>query len=71
MVGIPTLKSLKYLEAGWKPEKQYFDADYAKFQKFWHGNAIRTQIIDMPKAIEDKLVKIAPNSLRGIEIRRI
>ena len=51
-------------------EKQYFNADYLKFQKFWHGTASRTRIIEIPKAIEDELVKIAPNSVEELNLEK-
>ena len=49
-------------------EKDYFDADLAKFEKFWYSTANRTKIIDLPKAIEKKLIEIAPNSVDKVDL---
>lgn len=51
-------------------EKEYFNTDYLKFQKFWYGTASRTRIVEIPKAIEDKLVKIAPNSIEELNLEK-
>jgi superfamily II DNA or RNA helicase len=49
-------------------EKDYFEADLAKFEKFWFSNAKRTKIIDIPKAIEEKLITIAPQSIEEVNL---
>lgn len=51
-------------------EKNYFEADLSKFEKFWFSTAKRTKIIDMPKAIEEKLVKIAPQSMEEVNLHK-
>jgi hypothetical protein len=53
----------------WMPaEKDYFEADLAKFEKFWFSNAKRTKIIDIPKAIEERLITIAPQSIEEVDL---
>jgi len=49
-------------------EKQYFEADMSKFQKFWRGNAKRTRTVEIPKAIEERLIEIAPSSIEDIDL---
>jgi superfamily II DNA or RNA helicase len=49
-------------------ENEYFEADLSKFKKFWLGNARRTRILDIPKAIEERLIKIAPNSIEELDL---
>jgi superfamily II DNA or RNA helicase len=51
-------------------ESEYFQADLAKFQKFWLNNAKRTRVIDLPKAIEEKLIEIAPNSVEELNLEK-
>jgi len=51
-------------------EKEYFDADLAKFEKFWFSNANRTKVIDIPKAIEERLIKIAPPSIEEVNLNK-
>lgn len=47
-------------------ERIYFEADFSKFNKFWEGVGKRTKIIDMPEAIEQKLIEIAPNDIEEL-----
>jgi superfamily II DNA or RNA helicase len=49
-------------------EKDYFDADLWKFDKFWEGDAKRTTVVDIPKAIEQKLIEIAPNNIEELNL---
>jgi len=49
-------------------EKDYFEADLSKFNKFWQANAKRTRIIDIPKAIEERLIEIAPNTIEELDL---
>jgi superfamily II DNA or RNA helicase len=64
------IEEFKVFRSWVEAEKQYFDADYLKFQKFWYGTAIRTRIIEIPKAIEDQLIKIAPNSIEELNLEK-
>lgn len=55
----------------WVPaEKDYFEADLVKFEKFWFSTAKRTKVIDIPKAIEEKLIAIAPASLEDLHLEK-
>lgn len=50
--------------ASWNDiERYYLEADEERFSKFWHGTAKRTKIIDLPYAIRDSLIKIAPEDI--------
>lgn len=51
-------------------EKEYFAADLLKFNKFWDGEARRTKIIDIPKAIEERLIEIAPSNIEELNLDR-
>jgi superfamily II DNA or RNA helicase len=51
-------------------EKPYFEADLQKFHKFWHGKPRRTRIIDIPKAIEEKFIRIAPASIEELDLEK-
>lgn len=49
-------------------EKEYFAADLSKFNKFWEGHARRTKVVDMPKAIKEKLIEIAPSNIEELNL---
>jgi len=51
-------------------EKEYFETDAQKFNRFWSGKATRTKIIDLPIAIEKKLIEIAPTNLQELKLER-
>jgi superfamily II DNA or RNA helicase len=51
-------------------ERDYFEADVIKFTKFWEGTAKRTKVVDIPKAIEERLVEIAPNDIEELDLDR-
>lgn len=64
------IEEFKVFRSWVEAEKQYFDSDYIKFQKFWHGTAVRTRIVEIPRAIEEQLVKIAPNSIEELNLEK-
>ncbi|MGD0202847.1 MAG: DEAD/DEAH box helicase family protein [Candidatus Bathyarchaeia archaeon] len=49
-------------------EKEYFESDLLKFQKFWAGTARRTKIIGLPKAVQEELIKIAPSTFEELDL---
>lgn len=49
-----------------KHEKEYFNSDLLKFEKYWEGQTHRMDIIDIPVAVKNKLVKMAPNDIMSI-----
>ncbi len=55
----------------WDPaEKEYFESDLIKFERFWNGNSVRTITIDLPKAVEQKLLEIAPKNIEEINLEK-
>jgi superfamily II DNA or RNA helicase len=48
----------------WSPaERDYVAADVSKFDRFWSGEADRVSVIPVPRAVEMRLVEIAPERL--------
>lgn len=47
-------------------EKKYVDQDYIEFRQYWDGHAvadkIRLEVMQLPEAIRNSLIKISPNS---------
>ena len=47
----------------WRPgQDAYCASDTKKFEKFWHDRSSNTKVVNLPQAIHDKLVQIAPAS---------
>lgn len=49
-------------------EKKFVDSDFEDFKKYWTGNAIKTNIIDIPSAIKKQLIQLAPPSKNDLKI---
>lgn len=43
-------------------ENEYFKADFERFQKFWEGHGQKIDVIDLPLAIKNELIKMAPSN---------
>ena len=43
-------------------EKKFVDSDLEEFYRYWNGNTLRTDIIDLPIAIKKELIQLAPSS---------
>jgi superfamily II DNA or RNA helicase len=41
-------------------EGEYVEADLAKFRRFWQSESRRVRVVDIPTAVTDRLVAIAP-----------
>jgi superfamily II DNA or RNA helicase len=56
---------------GWEPaEKQYVESDAAKFDRFWTNRSWRLKVIDVPHAVEAKLINTAPADIAGIDLEK-
>jgi superfamily II DNA or RNA helicase len=56
---------------GWEPsESAYLIADESKFSKFWEGRATRTRVLDVPDAVNQKLIELAPNDFESLDLTR-
>ncbi len=49
--------------------KMYLKADCDRFLKFWEGLAKRVDTIDVPKAVRQKLIEIAPDDIEIIKTK--
>lgn len=56
---------------GWKEyEKDYLDADLERFKKFWNGTSKRTKVINIPTAIKEKLIEMAPDNVEELDLEK-
>jgi superfamily II DNA or RNA helicase len=55
---------------GWEEvERQYLETDRRKFHKFWDGFANRVEVMDVPQAVKNKLIEMAPEDFEGLKLR--
>lgn len=50
----------------WDHSKVFLETDLKKFERFWKGKSPRVKTIDMPEAVKNKLISIAPDSIDDI-----
>lgn len=51
-------------------EKEYQEADIAKFDRFWNGQARSIETMDIPEAVRERLIQIAPDSIDKLALDR-
>lgn len=55
----------------WVPDEQkYLGSIFERFEKYWLGDTNRAKVIDVPTAIKDKLVRIAPKTIEELHLER-
>lgn len=51
-------------------EREYAEADVEKFERFWNNKSPRARVVEMPEAVKEKLVSIAPDDISAIRLER-
>ncbi len=55
----------------WEPsESDYVRADAEKFRRFWTNRSWRVRVVDIPHAVEERLIEIAPADIERINLER-
>jgi superfamily II DNA or RNA helicase len=49
-------------------EQKFFNDDLDKFQKYWNNNAVRVETIEIPEAVEQKLIEKAPERKEDLNV---
>lgn len=57
---IENIEEFKIFRSWVEGEIEYLQSDLKKFNKYWYGQAIHVKILDVPKAVKENLIKIAP-----------
>ena len=52
-------------------QREYLEADVNRFKRFWAGQGRRTEVYDIPEAVQKKLVEIAPDNIEKLELARL
>ena len=64
------IEEFKVFRSWEKTEEGYLQADCNRFFKFWNGLGKRTNIIDVPQAVKNKLIEIAPRDIKTLNLKR-
>lgn len=55
----------------WDPsEKGYLESDLSKFSRFWENRSPKVDIINLPDAVKNKLIEIAPKNFENIDLEK-
>ena len=57
------IEEIKVFRSWIKAEYEHFKSDYDKFSKYWNGETDRVEIFEIPEALKEKLIKIAPRDI--------
>lgn len=52
-------------------ELEYVMSDINKFERFWNGQSDKVKIINIPDAVKEKLISLAPNDIDEIELIKL
>jgi len=67
---IANIEEFKVFRNWLDAEKEYFNTDEKRFNKFWNENALRTKVINIPEAIKNKLIEIAPPDIKALDLEK-
>jgi superfamily II DNA or RNA helicase len=52
-------------------QNEYIKPDVDKFQKYWHNESKKVKVIDVPSAVKNKLIRIAPKSIDDLNLEKV
>ena len=65
---LKNIEEFKVFRSWIKSEEEYLNADKKRFEKFWSGVANRFKVIEIPTAIKEKLIEIAPRGISDLNL---
>jgi len=64
------IEEFKVFRSWEEAEKEYLESDLKKFEKLWSEDTKRTRVLDIPNAIKNKLIKMAPENIDALNLDR-
>lgn len=68
---LENIEEFKVFRSWHSSEQEYIQVDVEKFQRFWHGLPDQIRVMDVPEAIEKRLVEIAPTELEDVDLQMV
>ena len=65
-----SIEEFKVFRSWMKGEEVYLKSDVEKFEKYWNGNAKRAIVVDIPTAVRDRFIEIAPETFDEVRLER-
>jgi len=67
---LKNIEEFKVFRSWIKSEEEYLTADKKRFEKFWNGITNRVEVIEIPIAIKEKLIEIAPSNIADLNLEK-
>jgi len=64
------IEEFKVFRSWVEAEKDYLHTDLNKFDRFWRGYSRRTKVVDIPTAVKERLIEIAPKKIDQLDLDR-
>jgi len=64
------IEEFKVFRSWIEGEVHHLASDKFKFEKYWYGKTNRVKIIDVPKAVREHLIKLAPSDIKELKLER-
>ena len=62
------IEEFKVFRSWVEGEPEHLASDNKKFEKYWYGQTNRLRIYDVPTAVREKLLELAPDDIRSLKI---
>ena len=67
---LDNIEEFKVFRSWETSEEDYVKSDIEKFNKFWSNQSLRVKVIDIPYAVKEKLITIAPNDIEELNLKK-
>jgi len=65
------IEEFKVFRSWVNAELSYLASDKDKFEKYWNGQTERLRVVDVPTAVRERLVELAPQNIESLKIDRV
>jgi superfamily II DNA or RNA helicase len=65
-----SIEEFKVFRSWVTEENLYLETDVAKFEKYWNGRAKRAIVMDIPTAVRERFITLAPETIDELRLER-
>lgn len=65
---IHNIEEFKVFRSWEEGEKEYLQSDNRKFEKYWNGSGKNVKVMNIPEAVKQKLIEIAPKDIAELNL---
>jgi len=67
---LENIEEFKVFRSWEASEREYVDTDVQKFERFWNDLSTKVRVIDIPSAVRNKLIELAPSDFDTIGLEK-